>query len=37
MILFSTILKINDSLTKDSFVQLVLQWNKTSKYEETRL
>ena len=37
MILFSTILKINDSLTKDAFVQLVLQWNKTSKYEENRV
>ena len=34
MILFSTILKINDSLTKDAFVQLVLEWNKTSKYKE---
>ena len=34
MILFSTILKINDSLTIDTFVQLVLEWNKTSKYKE---
>lgn len=37
MILFSTILKFNDSLTKDAFVQLVLEWNKTSKYEENRV
>lgn len=34
MILFSTMLKINDSMTKDVFVQLVLEWNKTSKYKE---
>ncbi|MBO5278035.1 MAG: hypothetical protein J6B06_00880 [Lachnospiraceae bacterium] len=34
MILFSTILKVNDSLKKDAFVQLVLEWNKTSKYKE---
>ena len=34
MILFSTILNINDSLTKDAFVNLVLEWNRTSKYIE---
>ena len=34
MILFSTILNINDSLTKDAFVNLVLAWNWTSKYIE---
>ena len=34
MILFSTILNINDSLTKDAFVKLVLEWNATSKYKE---
>lgn len=37
MILFSTMLKFNDSLTKDAFVQLVLEWNRTSKYEENRV
>ena len=37
MILFSTILKTNDSFTKDMFVQLVLEWNRTSKYEENRV
>lgn len=37
MILFSTILKTNASLTKDAFVQLVLDWNKTSKYRENRV
>lgn len=34
MILFSTILKTNASLTKDAFVKLVLEWNRTSKYKE---
>lgn len=34
MLLFSTILKLNDTLTKDAFVRLVLQWNDTSKYKE---
>lgn len=37
MILFSTIIKTNDSLTRDAFVQLVLEWNKTSKYKENRV
>ena len=31
MILFSTILNITNSLTKDAFVALVLEWNRTSK------
>ena len=34
MILFSTILNITDSLSKDAFVDLVLEWNRTSKYIE---
>lgn len=34
MILFSIILKTNASLTKDAFVKLVLEWNRTSKYKE---
>lgn len=34
MILFSTILKFNATLTKDAFIQLVLEWNCTSKYKE---
>lgn len=34
MILFSTILNITDSLTKGAFVDLVLEWNRTSKYIE---
>lgn len=27
MLLFSTLLEINDTLTKDAFIQLVLEWN----------
>ena len=34
MILFSTILKFNATLTKDAFIRLVLEWNRTSKYKE---
>ena len=30
MLLFSTILDINDSLTKDSFIQLAINWNQSS-------
>lgn len=37
MLLFSTILKFNDSLTKNAFVQLVIEWNNTSKYKENRV
>ena len=37
MILFSTILKINETLTKDAFVRLVLKWNETSVYEVNRV
>lgn len=34
MLLFSTKLKVNDKLTKDAFVRLVIEWNQTSKYED---
>ncbi len=34
MILFSTILAINDSLTEDKFIELVLQWNRESEHQE---
>lgn len=34
MLLFSTILQVNDTLTKDAFIDLVLEWNRTSKYQE---
>lgn len=33
MLLFSTILDINDNLTKDDFIQLVIDWNQNSPYE----
>lgn len=34
MLLFSTLLEINDKMTKDAFIQLVLEWNQGSPYEE---
>lgn len=34
MILFSTILKIKDTMTKERFVDLVIEWNNTSKFQE---
>lgn len=34
MLLFSTLLEINDTLTKDAFIQLVLEWNQGSPHEE---
>lgn len=34
MILFSTTLKVKETFTKEKFVQLVIQWNKTSPYKE---
>ena len=34
MLLFSTILNMQDSVTPDDFIRLVLEWNKTSKYKE---
>ena len=30
MLLFSTILDIKDSLTKDEFIKLVIEWNQGS-------
>lgn len=32
MLLYSTTLQMKDSLTKDGFIQLVLEWNQTSSY-----
>lgn len=32
MLLFSTILDITDTLTKDAFISLVIRWNQTSEY-----
>ena len=34
MLLFSTLLEINKTMTKDSFIQLVLEWNQGSPHEE---
>ena len=34
MLLFSTVLDIKDTLTKDAFIQLVIEWNQKSYYEE---
>lgn len=33
MLLFSTILNINDSMSKEDFIQLVIEWNQTSPYK----
>ena len=33
MLLFSTLLEINETMTKDSFIQLVLEWNQGSPHE----
>ncbi|HUM84225.1 MAG TPA: hypothetical protein PLN48_10700 [Lachnospiraceae bacterium] len=34
MLLFSTLLDINDTLTKDAFIQLVIKWNQGSPHAE---
>ncbi len=34
MLLFSTMLAINDSMTKDDFIQLVIDWNQGSPHKE---
>ena len=34
MLLFSTVLDINNTLTKDAFIQLVIDWNQGSPHEE---
>lgn len=33
MLLFSTLLEINDTMTQDAFIQLVLEWNQGSPHE----
>ena len=33
MLLFSTLLDINKSMTKDAFIQLVIEWNQGSQHE----
>lgn len=34
MLLYSTMLDVNDTLTKKKFIQLVIKWNQESQYEE---
>lgn len=34
MLLYSTALRIKDTLTKDGFIQLVLQWNQSSPHDD---
>ena len=34
MLLYSTTLRINDTLTKDGFIQLVIQWNQSSPHPD---
>lgn len=34
MLLFSTVLPIKDTMTKDDFIRLVIEWNQTSPYPE---
>lgn len=34
MLLFSTILEINDCMTKDAFIELVIEWNQGSPHKE---
>lgn len=34
MLLFSTILDINESLTKEKFIELVIEWNQGSPHEQ---
>lgn len=37
MLLFSAILEINDTMTKDAFIELVLEWNRENPREENRI
>lgn len=34
MLLFSTVLDIQDSVSPDDFIRLVIEWNNNSKYTE---
>lgn len=34
MLLFSTILDLNNNFSKEDFIELVIEWNNTSKYED---
>ena len=34
MLLYSIMLDVNDTLTKEKFIQLVIKWNQESQYKE---
>ena len=34
MLLYSTMLDVKDTLTKEKFIQLVIKWNQESQYQE---
>lgn len=34
MLLFSTVLEINNLMTKEDFIQLAIEWNQGSPYAE---
>lgn len=34
MILFSTLLSINESMSKNDFIELIMKWNQGSPYKE---
>ena len=36
MLLFSTMLAINDSLTKEKFIELVIKWNQGSPHADSQ-
>lgn len=37
MLLYSTILDINDSMTNDKFIRLIIKWNQENPYPENRI
>ena len=37
MLLYSTILNINSTMTKEAFIQLVIEWNNNNPHEENRI
>lgn len=37
MLFYSMILEINDSLTKDDFIKLIIEWNQNSPHDENRI
>lgn len=37
MLLFSTVLDINSKMTRERFMELIVEWNATTKYDENRI